>query len=175
MQGVSNTLERDTPFPDTTTREKVRINVCRPTYDFWARSSNVLTSGIRCLSVRTLKTSVYSASTENVQPLYQHIFVPVEPFTTALGLLNSATFHDRQCPCVRWFRRRTFSAFFFVNCDLINNKNSTFVKLKRRTINVLRQLYITYWIDVQPNQTRKPPICGPTFIRNFFFVLMSIT
>jgi len=88
MQGVSNTLERDTPFPDTTTREKVRINVCRPTYDFWARSSNVLTSGIRCLSVRTLKTSVYSASTENVQPLYQHIFVPVEPFTTAPGTLD---------------------------------------------------------------------------------------
>jgi hypothetical protein len=101
MQGVSNTLERDTPFPDTTKREIVRINVCRPTYDFWARPSNVLTSSLRCLPVRTLKTSVYSASTENVQGLHQRIFIPVKPFTTALGLLNDATFHDRQCPCVR--------------------------------------------------------------------------
>jgi hypothetical protein len=101
MQGVSNTLERDTRFPDTTTREIVHINVCRPTYDFWARFSNVLTSSLRCLSVRTLKTPVYSTSTENVQPPHQRIFVPVKPFTTALGPLNGATFHNRQGPCVR--------------------------------------------------------------------------
>ena len=125
------------------------------------------------------KPLVYFASTENEQPHHQRIFVPVKPFTTALRLLNGATFHDRECPCVHWFRRRTFSAFF-VNCDFINNKNSTFVKFRTWIINVLRQLYVTYWIDevftVQPTQLNSKTTHFCKYVcTNFLFVLMSIT
>jgi hypothetical protein len=35
-------------------------------------------------------------------------FMPVTPFATALGVLKGAIFHDHMCPCVHWFRWRTF-------------------------------------------------------------------
>jgi hypothetical protein len=56
MQSVSHMLEQDARFPVSQTREIMHINVCRPTFDFRAQPSNVLTPSLRCLSVRTLKT-----------------------------------------------------------------------------------------------------------------------
>jgi hypothetical protein len=54
-------------------------------------------------------------------------------------LWKGATIKNQTCSCVHWFRWRTLWAFV-VNCDLINNKNSTVIKLGTSTVNVLCHL-----------------------------------
>jgi hypothetical protein len=54
-------------------------------------------------------------------------------------LRKSAEIRDYTRLCVSWFRWRIFSTFV-VNCDLINNKNSTVIKLGTCTVNVLYHL-----------------------------------
>jgi hypothetical protein len=55
-------------------------------------------------------------------------------------LWKGATVRDYTCPYVHWLRCRTFWAL--VNCDLINNKNSTFIKSGTWVVKVVRQLYV---------------------------------
>ena len=62
----------------------------------------------------------------------------VWPFATAPEPLKG-------CPCIHWFRWKTFWAFF-VKCDLINRKNSSPIKLETCTVNVLCQLWVKYSI-----------------------------
>jgi hypothetical protein len=50
-------------------------------------------------------------------------------------LRKSVAVRDRTCPCVSWISCRIFWTFI-ANCDLINNKNSTFIKLGTCIVNV---------------------------------------
>jgi len=91
------------------------------------------------LSVGTLKTLEQSVPTENKVTLHQSVFMPVKPSKTSLDLSKGATLHDQKFPRAYFYRRRTFWAFD-VSCDLIENNNSAFIKLKMFIVNVLYQL-----------------------------------
>ena len=54
---------------------------------------------------------------------------------------NGAIVYDQKCPRVQSSRRRTFW-WRVVNFELINNKNSTVIKLETFTVNVICQLQL---------------------------------
>ena len=135
VHSVSNMPEQGTRFPDTKTRETVHINIYRQTFDFLATAQ-------QCVDLRP--KMFICEDTQNPSCIQLQMKMKSR-FTNAFLLVSNhshptwdfwmgATFHDWECPSERWFRRRTFSAFV-VNCDLINNKNSTFIKLKTWTVN----------------------------------------
>jgi len=51
------------------------------------------------------------------------------------NLWNCATYPDQTGPCVHWFKRKIFGAFA-LNCDLLDNKNTTTVKFGTCVSNV---------------------------------------
>jgi len=55
--------------------------------------------------------------------------LPVKPFATVPGRLNPATAHDQTCTSVYRFMWRTLRTSV-VDCDFINNQNSTVIKLE---------------------------------------------
>ena len=74
-------------------------------------------------------------------------------------LIKGATVHDQTCPWVHWCRHRTFWAFV-VNCDLINNNNSTVIKLWNvlsvfnKILNVLRYLLFNATFQLHSKTTQ---------------------
>lgn len=63
----------------------------------------------------------------------------------ARDLRKCATVFDQTCPCVHLFWWKTFWEFV-VNCDLVNNNNSAFIKMGTCVVNVLYQLSIKYYM-----------------------------
>ena len=63
----------------------------------------------------------------------------------ARDLRKCATVFDQTCPCVHLFRWKTFWEFV-VNCDLVNNNNSAFMKMGKGVVNVLYQLSVKYYM-----------------------------
>ena len=97
------------------TRRKLYSNLCVQTvFDVQPKSVS-----LRFLNVWTFKTLMYSAPTENGKALSNHS----QP---CWDIWKDATVRDQTGPWVCRFRWRTFWAFV-VKCDLINNKNSTFI------------------------------------------------
>jgi hypothetical protein len=92
------------------------------------------------LSVGHVKILVYSASTESEETLHRRIFYACQTIHNPSGTFErGATVHHRMCPYLHLYRGRTFWAFV-ANCDLINNKNSTVMKLGTCILNVFGQL-----------------------------------
>jgi hypothetical protein len=87
--------------------------------------------------------------------------------------------HNQTCPCVQWFRWRAFW-ILVLTCDLINNNNSTGIKLGTCIANVLFQLQVKYYtvkvlLNVIIHLNSKPLIFRHVFVGTIFFVLMQGT
>ena len=102
----------------------------------------------RFLSGGTLKNpSIFSCSWKLRDTSQTYFLCLSEPFANTHGLWKGAAVCDLTCPCVHWFRWRTFWATV-VNCDLINAKNSTVIKLGTCVMSVVNKIlcYCVYCI-----------------------------
>ena len=123
--------------PLTKTRKNIHIDVCNQTvFEVHPpRSPNF--SPFDFYVWRHLKILAYSGLIENEETLHQRFFfffMSVRPFLIAPGLAESCDNPWQTFPCVHWFKLRVFSAFV-VNCGLVNNKNTTVIKLRTCTVN----------------------------------------
>ena len=103
-----------------------------------------------------LRRCVWSRNIKNRRSIYIYIYIYIyasaAPFICLShnsqqpqGLCKPETVHNKVCPCMHWFRKRTFWAFA-MNCDLINNKNSTVIKFGTCNANVWRQPEVKYHV-----------------------------
>jgi hypothetical protein len=89
---------------------------------------------------------------------------------------KTVTLHHQTCLRVHSFRWTTFWAFV-VNCDLIDNKNSTVIKLGTCAVNVLCQLWTNYYVkyrllNVMFQLNSKTTHCWSCLHKGFSFVVM---
>jgi hypothetical protein len=94
---------------------------------------------------------VHSAPIENKDTFINAIFVRVRPFTVNPGplKLNHNPWSDVSMR-VR-IQVENILGIFFVNCDLINNKNTTVIWLGTCIVNVLCQLHVNVLCQLHVN------------------------
>jgi hypothetical protein len=96
-------------------------------------------SPLVCIYGDTLKLHWIQLQLKMYSHFTKAMLLPVKPFAIGPGPWKDVTFHDQTCLNLHSFRWRIFGAFV-VFCDLINNKNSTVMKLGTCIVNVLCQL-----------------------------------
>jgi hypothetical protein len=110
----------------TPQQKNVCINRCLKTLGFQGTATMFSwLQSFRFLPVGTSKNcDVFSSNWKQSDTSQQCIFWCLSNhMQPPQNLWKHASVYDQTCPCVHWFRCRTFWAFA-VNCDVIHNKNS---------------------------------------------------
>jgi hypothetical protein len=136
----------------------------------------------RFLTVKWLKLrTAFISNWQRADSSPKHFHCLSSHSQTYWHLGKTATDRDLTCPCVHWFRCRSFLAFVVI-CIPINNKKSTNFKLGTCKVNVQRYLWVKYYIVkvfiVQYKfsiEFLKPPISGHAFLQIFFLLLKTRT
>lgn len=136
IQRVSKCLDKLQEFPTTKHRKNVHINVYLQHLVFQVQP-NMLTSVFYIFICGD--TCVLSCNSKWTGTSSTHFWALSNNIQLPCDLWKGGTVHGQMCPYVHWIRCRTFSAFV-VKCDLINNINSTVIKLRTWMANVSCQL-----------------------------------
>ena len=117
--------------PHTKSRTEVHTNVCLQTLRFQSTVPTIAwPQSFRFLSVGTLKKhNVFNSS-------WKWRYTSPHISDACQTIHNHPLKGCDRCSCIHWFRWRPFWSYV-VNCDLINNKNSTLIKQWTYTVNVL--------------------------------------
>ena len=123
-------------FPHTKKKEKKSSQQCfRGTAPTFARHQS-----FRFFPVGTQPLSALSSNCKRKAHFTNPVLIPAKPFATAPGRLKGCV-NPRSH--LHWFRWRTPGALV-VYCDLMNNKNSTVIKLWSCILHAWRQLWVIY-------------------------------
>ena len=125
------------------TWEKININISPPTLSDIEQQRLPNINSPYIYLWKHLKTTAFSALIANYETFHHRIFYAPQtiPFATVPGNLKrwKSTWSD-----MHWFRLRIFW-IFVVYYDLINNNNTSFVKLEKCFITVVYRLYVKYY------------------------------
>lgn len=120
-------------------KENIHINACQQTSGFRDTIQQfVALTAVEFYLWRHWKSLLYSAVNRDFTNTF---FMTVRQFATSPNPLKLCDFPWSDLSMSAWFRLRIF-LIFIVNCDLINNTNSTVIKLETSISNVLSQLLL---------------------------------
>jgi len=122
----------------TKARRKIHISVRPQIFIFLATTPTFARTQIfKFVSVTTLQTFGVLISNRRWRDTSSTRFWCLSDHSQALrDFGKGATGHDQTCPCVRWFRWRTFWELV-MNFSLTNNTNSIVIELGTCIINLL--------------------------------------
>jgi len=126
------------------TRKRVYINVCpQRVLELQPPRTSIFN---RFLLVVTLKNpGAFSSNWKWRGTSRAHVWCLSNHPQPPRNLWKGVTIRDQTCPYGHWFRLRTFRVSV-INCNLINNKNWSVIKLGTFIINALCQLWLKYYI-----------------------------